>query len=60
MYAGLPVGPVCNPTEVAIKAALNPTESNYYYFVADLTTGKCVFAKTYSEHVSNCQKYLGY
>lgn len=33
--AGLPVGPISNPGEESIKAAINPTSHNYYYFVAD-------------------------
>lgn len=33
--AGLPVGPIDNPGEQSIKAAINPTSHNYYYFVAD-------------------------
>ena len=32
---GLPVGPIDNPSISSIKAALHPTENNYYYFVAD-------------------------
>lgn len=32
---GLPVGPISNPGEESIKATINPTSHNYYYFVAD-------------------------
>lgn len=32
---GLPVGPICNVGMDAIHAALNPAESNYYYFFTD-------------------------
>ncbi|MCR5067517.1 MAG: endolytic transglycosylase MltG [Erysipelotrichaceae bacterium] len=59
LYPGLPIGPVCNPTEAAIKAAVEPAQNDYYYFVADLTSGRCVFAKTYEEHLKNIKKYLG-
>lgn len=55
---GLPVGPVCNPTETAIKAALYPASSDYYYFIANIETGRCIFAKTYDEHLRNINKYL--
>lgn len=34
-YKGLPVGPISNPSEESLKAAINPTSHNYYYFVAD-------------------------
>lgn len=48
-FLGLPVGPICNPSEASIKAALNPSDTNYVYFYAEITTGKLHFAKTYSE-----------
>lgn len=55
---GLPPGPVCNPCENAIFAALNPdTTDGYFYFCADMCNGGTVFAKTYSEHEYNIQHY---
>ena len=45
----LPVGPICNPSVDSIKAVLNPTESDYYYFVADINH-KTYFTKTPTEH----------
>lgn len=50
--AGLPVGAVCNPGDRAINAALNPSKTNYYYFVADVN-GKTYFARTLAEHERN-------
>ena len=49
MNGKLPIGPIGNPSEEAIKAALNPTDSNYLYFVAD-SKGKIYFSKNYTEH----------
>ena len=46
---GLPVGPIDNPSISSIKAALNPTKNNYYYFVAD-TNKKVYFTKNAKEH----------
>lgn len=46
---GLPVGPIDNPSISSISAALNPTESDYYYFVAD-TDKKVYFTKNATEH----------
>ncbi len=48
-FLGLPVGPICNPSEASIKAALNPSDTDYVYFYAEIETGKLHFAKTYSE-----------
>lgn len=32
LYQGLPAGPICCPGLTAIRAALDPDETNYYYF----------------------------
>jgi len=58
MSGKIPVGPIGNPSEESIKAALNPTKSNYLYFVAD-SNGKIYFTSTYAEHqnlIKNLQK----
>lgn len=47
----LPIGPISNPSLDSIKAVLYPTNSDYYYFVAD-KNGKTYFTYTYSEHLS--------
>ena len=52
---GLPVGPICNPSEGSISAVLNPTESDYLYFVADKNT-KVYFFKTESEFYSTIKE----
>ena len=49
MNGKLPVGAVSNFSESSLDATLNPTTSDYYYFVAD-KSGKTHFTKTYSEH----------
>lgn len=50
-HTGLPVGPISNPGDVAIKAAANPTPGPWLYFVAvNLKTGETVFSATYAEH----------
>ena len=51
-YAGLPIGPISNPCYAAIIYALYPTDTDYYYFVAQ-PNGYSLFAKTYEEHRQN-------
>lgn len=46
---GLPVGPIDSPSISSIDAALNPTKSNYYFFVADKNK-KVYFTKDITEH----------
>lgn len=56
-YAGLPPTPICNPGLAAIKAALNPPKSDYYYYLTDYQ-GVTHYAKTLQEHANNKLKYL--
>lgn len=49
MAGKLPVGPICNPSIESIEASINPTNSDYYYFVAD-KNGNVYYTKTSSEH----------
>lgn len=49
MAGRLPAGPICLPSLDSISAAVNPTVSEYYYFVADKNK-KTYFSKTYEEH----------
>ncbi len=50
-YPGLPPGPICNPSLGSIRAALQPTKSDYYYFLHKQPSGKVDFSKTFEEHV---------
>lgn len=49
---GLPVGPICNPGMDAIEAAIDPADTDYYYFVSD-DAGNYYFASTLEEHEAN-------
>ena len=42
---GLPPVPICNPGLDSLNAALNPTETEYWYYVSD-SDGRMHFAKT--------------
>ena len=52
---GLPIGAICNPGGDAIDAALNPTESKYYFFAHD-ANNKIYLAANESEHNSNLRE----
>ncbi len=58
-HLGLPIGPILNPGEIALKAALYPEKHEYLYFMADIYGDNTVYyAKTYEEHERNVSKYL--
>ena len=48
-YEGLPPGPISNPGIAAIKAAINPANTNYYYYALK-SDGSHYFSRTYEEH----------
>lgn len=50
---GLPPGPICSPGLDAIEAVLYPSESDYYFFCSDLSTGEFYFAETLAQHERN-------
>ncbi|MEN9524050.1 MAG: hypothetical protein RL536_119 [Candidatus Parcubacteria bacterium] len=54
---GLPPGPITNPGLDSIRAALNPTPSEYYFYLAD-SNGVTHYAKTHDGHLANRVKYL--
>ena len=54
--AGLPKGPIANPSRAAIAAVLNPQKTSTYYFVADGKGGH-IFADTLQEHNANVAKW---
>ena len=54
---GLPPGPICSPGMSAIKAALYPADTDYYYFMHS-PSGEIYLARTLPEHQKNTQLYL--
>ncbi|MBM3251096.1 MAG: endolytic transglycosylase MltG [Candidatus Nealsonbacteria bacterium] len=56
-YPGLPVGPICNPGLESIKAAIEPEESEYWYYLS-APDGTTIFSKNLQEHNLAKAKYL--
>lgn len=54
---GLPKSPLGNPGLLAIKAAIHPQNSPYFYYLHD-KGGVVHYAKTFAEHNKNISKYL--
>lgn len=55
-FAGLPPGPIGNPGEASIVAALYPAETDYLYFVGR-NDGSHAFSRTLQEHNANVNRY---
>ncbi len=47
---GMTPGPIANPGLASLKAALNPKDSGYYFYVLNPAEGQHKFSATYEEH----------
>jgi UPF0755 protein len=56
LHTGLPPGPIANPGEASLKAALNPAQTDYLYFVSN-GAGNSVFSSTLAEHDKHVAAY---
>ncbi len=57
LHAGLPPGPIANPSLECLEAALHPEEHDYLYYVLGPTPGCHVFAATPEQHQRNVAAY---
>ncbi|MDT3399204.1 endolytic transglycosylase MltG [Streptomyces sp. B1866] len=55
-YRGLPPGPIGNPGEEALKAAMDPDSGGWYYFIS-LDGRTTQFTRTYAEHQKLVQQF---
>lgn len=53
---GLPPEPISNPGLSSIKAAINPVETDYLFYITDVG-GKNRYAKDLDGHEANIEKY---
>jgi UPF0755 protein len=51
LHPGLPPGPISQPSDSSLYAALNPASVGFIYFVAQ-PDGKHVFSETYADHLA--------
>ncbi|MDF2442867.1 MAG: hypothetical protein JWR01_1070 [Subtercola sp.] len=58
VHTGLPVGPISNPGDTAIDAAMHPADGTWLYFVTiNLDTGETVFSTSYDDHLKAVDQY---
>lgn len=57
-HKGLPPGPIANPSTNAIMAAVEPTKTDYLYYLSD-KSGTIHYCATYACQKANARKYLG-
>jgi UPF0755 protein len=55
-HSGLPPGPICNPGVASLKAAMQPAQTNYLYFVSD-AAGHSRFSVDLEHQNQNVQEY---
>lgn len=61
VHPGLPPGPIGNPGDLAIDAAIHPAEGPWLFFVTvDLDTGETVFSATVEEHDAAVERFLAW
>lgn len=57
LYQGLPPTPIGNPGLLAISAVLNPTKSDYLFYITG-SDGNFYYAKNFEAHKLNIARYL--
>ena len=57
LHSDLPPGPIASPGLESIRAAAEPAETSYFYYLHD-SEGKIHYAQTIEEHNRNIEQFL--
>ncbi len=57
LNAGLPPGPISNPGAASLRAALNPADIDYIYFVSNADGKTHTFSETNTEHMRAVRRF---
>ncbi|MFF2270693.1 endolytic transglycosylase MltG [Agromyces sp. NPDC058136] len=61
VHPGLPIGPISNPGDLAIDAAVHPADGPWLFFVTwNLDTGETIFSEAVEEHDAAVEKWLAW
>ena len=55
--SSLPVGPISNPGEAALRAALEPEAHDYIYYILDPSVGEHFFTRSYDEFLQKKREF---
>jgi len=55
-HHGLPPGPICSPGDHSLRAAIEPADVDFLYFVSK-GNGRHHFSRSYKEHIAAKEKY---
>ena len=59
LHEGLPAGPISNPGMASLLAAMEPANTNYFYYVVNPETHQHEYSRTYAEHQRLVARYYG-
>ena len=57
-HDGLPPGPICSPTRLALEAVSRPAATTFSTSARRDGSGRHAFSRTLEEHESNVSRYL--
>ncbi len=58
-YNGMGAGPINSPSASAIEAAVEPADTDYLYFLANIQTGEIFYSTNYEDHLILQEEHVG-